>query len=434
MLDPAPPDCLQFRPLARLEYFNSAWTYLRLTLSGALLAGTALLAGPATAAAPGSWPAMDQVYADFIDIGHKQVPLPQGEWRVVAVADEAAPADSHPGPYGVIENIVLFRLGGEPGTKPQVNGFIVIHANALPVNGGWGTSRDCQVLNADRGKVYDESGHNLFCSFTAPVSLRRDPGAAPGWLQALTLAGARGWQVGERWVMAGFRISDRHDVVDVRYHFPDAPAVVDAPSGSPLAVLEQPLAWAQSLGETVVPSPQLKQVGAWVEQMREPVELGFRRRLDGELTLAEPGAEARPALAKGAGGISLIRLSDLDSLHEAGALNAKDYATLRRLVVGEPTPGEQADGRAEADKSADAAAGPSKLQLSMVKMMSWKLIGTTAGLTIKYLFIGNPMTVAGLQVIHSTMSAVLFVTYDMMWNSLVTRDAKPVIDFKTAAS
>ena len=46
----------------------------------------------------------------------------------------------------------------------------------------------------------------------------RAAGSSPAWVEALQLARVRGWALPETWLMAGFRITNRHDLLDMRYH------------------------------------------------------------------------------------------------------------------------------------------------------------------------------------------------------------------------
>ena len=66
------------------------------------------------------------------------------------------------------------------------------------------------------------------------------------------------------WLMAGYRLSDRYDVLDVRYHFDPARA---APAGE-------------------------DGIADWLNRMREPVRLGFYNGLGDLAPMPVPWSDA----------------------------------------------------------------------------------------------------------------------------------------------
>ena len=252
------------------------------------------LAGPALAAAVDPLPAPGTRFQTVVEIAHKQVPLPPGVWQVAGGGDEVL-VDTHPGAYGVVEDLVLVKLEGR-----TVGSFIVIHANALPVDHGWGTSSECAGPTTPLTRIYEDAGTNLFCAFGGPVALRRD-GATPGfWLQTRRLARAHNWTLPDQWLMAGFRISDRHDVLEVRYHYQPAPTpLAMAPQELPSGVIAA--SWP---GGTSAPDQGASWLPAWTDwskAMKIPVEQGFKGRLGdaAEIPLLPPDRTAAKIWSKG---------------------------------------------------------------------------------------------------------------------------------------
>lgn len=350
----------------------------------ALLAGWLLgggLATPVSAETVEALPAPGTLFHAFIDVAHKQIPLPPGLWQVAGSSDESL-TDNRPGAYGVMESLVLFKREGG-----VVESFVVIHTNALPVDRGWGTSRECAAKTMPLARVYDEAGPNLLCAFGGPVTIRLDEGAPRFWHQALELARNQSWSIAERWLMSGFRISDRHDVVEVRYHYQPAPletAEADSPSGVIAA------SWPGPGGAVANRSrgrPWLPALTGWSEAMKSPVEQGFKGRLSSR--------QENPRL---------------------------------------PSERETRDhDKADHGKTADQAADPltALFRKSVLKMLSWKVIGVSAGLSIKYFFIGNLTIAAGLQLATTVVTGILYVGYDMVWATVFPDSRKPLIDFSS---
>jgi hypothetical protein len=125
--------------------------------------------------------------------------------------DSAGPTETRP--YGAIETIVLFKLAGD-----AVEDFITIRANALPVTGSWGPAVECDRQDINFTSVFFRAAHENFCGFVNRVVSAEDASSSPAWRTALALAGEHRWRVPATWLMAGFRIANRQDVLDLRYH------------------------------------------------------------------------------------------------------------------------------------------------------------------------------------------------------------------------
>lgn len=333
-----------------------------------------------------------------ITVARKQIPLPPGLWAMAGRGDESL-TDPLPGAYGVIESIALLKMEGG-----SVGSFIIIHANALPVDRGWGTNDECVASNPALIRIYDDHSPDFFCAFGGPVHVRRDAAAPKFWLQALDVIRARGWTLPDRWLMSGFRISDRHDVVEVRYYDQAAPIPLAAPPRQESAVI--PASWSGSIGGSPgglasgprdagdqaahpsQPAPWLVVLSGWSDRMKGAIEQGFKGRLS----------------------------------------DTQDIPIL---------PSEMSSGTHKAQETPEAGQDSNPLlalfQKSVVKMLSWKVIGISSGLTIKYLFIGNFSTAATLQVATSVTTGVLYVGYDMLWETLFPDKPKMRINFSSVA-
>jgi hypothetical protein len=217
-------------------------------------------------ARPASEPA---THVGSIDLAGRHIPLPEGVWLEAGSSnDSAGPAETRP--YGAIETMVLFKL-----VDRAVDSFITIRANSLPVEGGWGTAVECGRDDIHFVSVFYLSAHESLCGFVNHVMTAREAGSSPAWVEALQLARVRGWALPETWLMVGFRITNRHDALDLRYHLnpqrggfpPDAGEWVTS-------------AWAPA---SVAAAPPRKAVvdrlAAWVMESSGPMqEIGAGRR------------------------------------------------------------------------------------------------------------------------------------------------------------
>jgi len=211
---------------------------LLLTLIGALLCVAAL---PRTGQAA-LLPPVGQLVSERIDLFGKRIPLPPGEWRV-ATANFAHVAGADREPYGAIGSVLLLRTGNDAAPA-----FALIRTNAVPVRGGWGSPEECTTGKTLFLSVAEPRDLRNACSFIVAIRAGRiaalvgDPAAArllPPWA-----------------LLAGFRASDRNDVIEARYGFaPRSPASA---------------AWFGARDALDAPHrAAIAQLGDWVQQARQ---------------------------------------------------------------------------------------------------------------------------------------------------------------------
>src|SRR5258706_2316485 len=167
------------------------------------------LAGAATAA---DEPPAGTVFSGVMELAGRQVPLPAGDWTLAGRSYESVPAlDSET--YGAVESVVLLRIEGK-----RVVAFIVANANLVPIEGGWGTASEC--LGDDEALPvvvnYDASGSHTYCGFAGRLKTAEGGDVAGSWTAARRYAGDRQLALPEDWLVAGYRLSNRHDVIDLR--------------------------------------------------------------------------------------------------------------------------------------------------------------------------------------------------------------------------
>jgi uncharacterized membrane protein len=148
-------------------------------------------------------PERERIVSGHLELFGKSLPLPPGAWRVASTSFGRVVGAS-PGPYGSIGSVLLTRPTDDPDRA-----FVLLRTNALPVRDGWGPPPEClsdQVLFRSASEPRDL--HNA-CSFVVAArasqiaalagSMMADP-ALPPWA-----------------LVAGFRTSDRNDVIELRY-------------------------------------------------------------------------------------------------------------------------------------------------------------------------------------------------------------------------
>ncbi len=148
-------------------------------------------------------PEVGQSVTDHVELFGKRIPLPPGEWRVATVSFGRVVGDD-PGPYGTIGNVLLTRPMEDASPS-----FVLISTNAAPVIGGWGPPPECTNADTLWQSVAEPRDLHNACTFVVAARAGRiaawsgDPAVShllPPWA-----------------LVAGFRVSDRKDVVEARY-------------------------------------------------------------------------------------------------------------------------------------------------------------------------------------------------------------------------
>ena len=283
---------------------------MRTIACGGLILTAVMAATPGLAQAPAA-PEIGQSFTGFVDLAGKQVALPDGSWTLVARGFEAVEeldADA----YGAVETLVLFRLNGS-----LVEGFVSATRNRVPIEEGWGTASECLGEDVELPLVvqYDAAGAHTFCGFVGEVRNVVTPASSDAWSDAASAGKAQGLVPAAEWLMAGFRLGDRYDVLDVRYHFHPALQAATPPSPMPAA------------GEDRLPGD----LGDWLNSMRESVRLGFYNGLAGVAPMPMPWSDA----ANGPSPVTLVKLDKLAKLREAGVVDEAEFRAQEALIVGQ---------------------------------------------------------------------------------------------------
>ena len=205
--------------------------------------------------------------------------------------------------YGAIKTLILFHRTGQ-----VVDAFVAASHNVVPIEEGWGTANECLGEDVELTTIvnYDAAGAHTFCGFVAPVRNVVTPESPDAWRAAAVYGRAQGLVPAREWLMAGYRLSDRHEVLDVRYHFNPVlrPA---APPGSDESDAE---------------------LDGWLERMRESVRLGFYNGLAGVAPMPMPWTVA----AAGPSPVARDKLERLAALRLAGVLDEHQYQAQKALL------------------------------------------------------------------------------------------------------
>jgi hypothetical protein len=323
-------------------------------LLGYLLAILVAASLPASAA---EVPAPGVVFHGHVDLAGTQIVLPEGDWVVAGRASEAAPGVEGV-PYGTLESIVLFRLAEQPAAG--VAAFVIARSNAIAIEDGWGVAPECERTDLLLSVVYDESEGHGFCGFVTHVLNAVDDSSDRAWQQAVIYAKAKGLALPATWLMAGFRLANLADMLDVRYNFnPElqgmAPSTArswadsewsraeifgadsDAGSRSTIASLFDRLAFWRPAAPAREPSASaatqrradlVDDLKEWLARMRYPVELGFDNRAAAlsPPPLPWPAASGTPLTELA------VRLALLDQLRNRNILDQAEYLRQRSVA------------------------------------------------------------------------------------------------------
>lgn len=369
----------------------------RWTAVFALIAALALVtATPALALSPG-----DKVSGQ-ITLGSKQIPLPAGSWTVAGLGAQPF-RDSKIGAFGTIQGAILVLLRDN-----TVRAVLEVNGNTIPVNNGWGRTRACNddgtaLLLVTRYKT----GWETSCQFVRATKFNLDTAGPPAWEQARAQARQAKWVLPNIWLTAGFRVSDRQDIVDVRFHLnpsellgPETEKLSDPSAWSPAAVKSDPL----RQGAT-------QAVAAWATGFDAWVQRGLRNQITDA-----PGP--LPRVATPVAAFEDAKLADLRRLFGEGRISK------------ETLDAQSAIARAEAP---EYQPNTSLLSNSVQKNISFRSLGTFVDWGIAYVVTASNYVSWGIALTLNASDSVWFVLNDQYWDNyyakLSTHDSERVVDF-----
>ncbi len=363
------------------------------------LVAVLLFCGPAYAAQSG-----DQHSGRFEVLG-RQVPLPEGDWTVLGHGTNTL-TSGDPGAYGTIDNVILARQ-----SDGRIDGLVEINANRLPVSGGWGTAGDCSRDDSLARVAFYKTPVDGFCLFVVPTEL--GAASAPGpqaWSSVVPALHATPRPPSPVWLTVGFRVSDRLDVLDVRYHLDPGRLGFSSTTASDWTV------------ETVLATPKrynaVNQLTAWGGLAAGLVADGFRGALDGPQAVALPnawdvpvpkdtidavtGGEAQGRVSRAA------RIAALDRLAASGTISASDHAAYLKAIEDLPPPPTPSD----------------YYRLLGAKVVSFNFFRVSVDYILAFVVTVNSLISGYITATIVATHSVAQVFNDMWWDNYIANQAK----------
>lgn len=343
----------------------------------------------------------------FAELRDRQVPLPEGTWTVAGLGNNTI-VSGVAGAYGTIENAVLLQLNGD-----KVRGIVEINTNAISVTEGWGTTDAClrdgvlAKLNLYRTAV------DGFCYFVTETS-RPAASGTEAWEAAKAFAAEGGYALPMEWLTVGFRLSNRHDILDARYHFDGLELGTLAPSIS---------VWTP---ETVVDDPQkyavVNDLNAWAGLTSELFEAGLRGRLSERLhglsvpqplALVEDGSVDPSAIGRAS---KAARKRALEDLAADGVIRQDDLAAYFAAV----------------DNTAPPPTLESYYQTLVAKMISFNLFRVSVDYLLAYIVTVSAAVSGYITTAIVVTHSMAQIANDLAWDSYIAgqrRDGSELVEF-----
>jgi uncharacterized membrane protein len=356
------------------------------------------------ATAQAATPAVGDAVSGYIVLGAKQIPLPAGDWLLAGRGNQAFTMPSL-GAFGAIETAVLFRV-----LDGRIRAAVEINSNAVPVNDGWGRTAACKpeqppFLLITRYKT----GWETSCLFVKPMFFNAASPGPKAWEQARDFADRAKLAMPDAWITAGFRVSDRQDLVDARYHF-DPTLML----GSAGASFRRPADWtAETVDKDPLRHGAVEMVSSWAAGFDAWVERGLRNQIGGV-----PGPMPEIAAYEMLSPYVDTKLRDLDGLYREGRIGTESYLAQSTKATTEVPVFEQ---------------HTSVLTNSVKKNISFRSFGTFVDYGIAYLVTANTAISWGIALTLNATDSVWFVLNDQYWDrhyaSLNTHDSERLVDF-----
>jgi uncharacterized membrane protein len=357
----------------------------------------------ATAAAPAAAVSVGDKLSHHLMLGNKQVPLPAGEWVVAGMGTQPFTMPAL-GAFGTIQTAVLFLATGN-----RIDAVLEVNTNTIPVNDGWGRTKYCADRNQFQLVTRYKTGWETSCAFVEATQFGADSVGPPAWEQARGFARKAKLTMTDLWLTAGFRISDRQDLMDVRFHF--NPALMLGASAANLTAL------ADWTSDAVKADPlrlgAVQVVSSWTSGFDAWIERGLRNQVSdapGPMPEVAAYATITPFVDR--------KLLELDRLYRDGRLTWAAY-----LAQSETT-------RTEVPVYQQQT---SLLSNSVRKNISFRSLGTIVDYGIAYLVTASNAISLGIALTINATDSVWFVLNDTYWDDyyakLNTHDSERIVDF-----
>lgn len=361
---------------------------------------------------PASALEVGEIARGYAELNGRQIPLPDGDWTLAGKGRNGV-VSGVAGAFGTIDSNVLFKIDSN-----RVRGVVEINTNSISVNEGWGTTQACSGEESlARFNLYRTAVDGL-CFFVNKTVMPIDDKSGPkAWDQAVELAKERGLAVPESWLTIGYRISNRYDIVDARYHFDGLELGGNAPGRSE---------WTKD----VVESDPAKQktvmaLNAWAGLVAEFFESGLRGRLPERLK----GLSAPQPLV-----VDMLKTVEKVDPNTVGLGSKKARKIMLDRLVAQ---GVIAEGDLEAyltavDNTAPPPTTEDYYKTLAAKTASYNFFRVSVDYLLAYIVTTNP-TISG----YITASIVFFhsiaqVINDVSWDNYISgqkRDGSELVEF-----
>jgi uncharacterized membrane protein len=326
-------------------------------------------------------------------IAGKSVPLPAGDWQVVA--RNLTSATGSPAKVAVRGAVLVQRAGD------RVVAAISIHTNDTPLPRNLPVPADCKRDDVHLAFMVYETGTDASCLWinhilaNAPTTTAVDP----LWTEAArAMAGA----LPALWLEAGFWIGDRQNVLDIRYHFVPPGGDDETP-----ATTWTDSTWSPSnVGETGPRSVAIGDLAAWSGGMAPLIDLGLHNRLalyqPVPLPWSGPAADTPPGKA--------LRLRQLDALFAGGGVSAAAYAAQHAILEQEAPPAE--------------ISRPDIFVRAGYKTLSYRVLGTLDSFAVNWFMLGTLYSSLALTIVNSAAHGVAYYAHELAWSTAGFRAEK----------
>jgi uncharacterized membrane protein len=351
----------------------------------------------------------NQVIRDRIAIGGKQIPLPEGDWRVAGYGYSSIKDSSFSnlGAFGSVENIVAFRRSGN-----TIDSFVEINTNTLPIIDGWGLSKECLRTDLYLTVTRYRTGFDGACFFVKRTTTGSTNGSLKAWVAAKNFAQSNKLELPAGWVTVGFRFADRQDIVDVRFHFNPAtrglPAVT-APTADPAMD-----AWADERVKADGAKMRfVEELSTWGTFVSGYFQKGLRNQLGTADVMPMPSAalvsQQRPDVQE--------RLKALEKFRADNALTQAQFEAQRDMILNEAT----------------AIEAGGWLSHSVKKNISFRVFGSIVDWMLAFgVTLSAPISTAltaSIVAVHSVIFVFNDRYWDQYWVDKGRRDGSQTVDF-----
>lgn len=344
------------------------------------------------------------VHSGVLPLGTAQLPLPAGQWTVAGVGQQGVTVPAI-GAYGTIQNTILFQIKNN-----RIVAVLEANANSIPVNDGWGRTKSCAAGGQPHLLTRYKSGWETGCQFVVVTAFGSASSGPAAWDRARAFAEQKSLTMADTWITAGFRASDRQDLIDARFHFD--PTLF---SGAPVP---PGLDWS---AEAVKADPQrdaaMRATAEWAKGYDLLIERGLRNQL-GRSVGARPVPMPHIAAYTQSNPTIDAKLAELDRMFRDGRLNQDSYLAQSKLVLSE----------------APVVTPPTNLLSNAVrKNISFRSFGTFVDYAIAYVVTANNAISTGIALTINSTDSFWFVLNDQYWDDyyarLNTHDSERIIDF-----